>query len=576
MPSAAFMADKGRSDDRRVIGLSYITSMPAKLMFMKGISLGAKVLAARLLTLKGDSYVAYPQQNLLALEMDVDVRTIQRYISELCDAGLIWSIRSGHGTTGRYGFHDHEAWQWTEEDAAAVRLLMAKHKAECQRIRLAGTRPKGATKMSQGCDKNVAVTKMSPLNTRQECRLIDHQHLTGMSVDGTSDYIPGGSGIENEKLNPPACVNLAIPSVATNGSRDLDISFSPKENQTNTTNLKGNQAIREAKPYATSNISEPEGFTDPVTLSPLPPTPLPAAAPLTGYEDESWEPQLGFSRWNRTKGLPKLNAEAKRWIEHVHEQGVGDIPWSTVEAALEAFVANDEMKGRSYPYRAFWKNPAAWAPNRQESRQNAPGRFQGVRTPTPPPSAAPCPASASAVAPYVEMWNRDNPHSETDATIANSWDWKECIGVELFRKEFSRIAQWCGFLRDDCGLTHVNLPWVLRKQHGVKKRNWERLIEGDFLPTGWSRYPQTREDADAQKRDSDEVFRDLASKKLPPRTPEEIEISRQKDIERKAKLLAWMAECRAKTEAKRQAELRAVINSPDYDPFAAIAGIDAA
>lgn len=534
--------------------------LPSGISGRDDLTSATKLILGWLLARKGDNWSVWWQQEKIVDELRVDRKTVYNSLTTLEEKDLVYVVPHEYDARRNHiVFTEDKSYHWSDGDIAAMRT-------EIERRHL--HRPDSTT-----AGKNSLRGKVPHENYGESFPASGGQNGGEIPQNASFDYIYEKNSQRKEN---PACVNLAIPSVATNGSRDLDISFSPKENQTNTTNLKGNQAIREAKPYATSNISEPEGFTDPVTLSPLPPTPLPAAAPLTGYEDESWEPQLGFSRWNRTKGLPKLNAEAKRWIEHVHEQGVGDIPWSTVEAALEAFVANDEMKGRSYPYRAFWKNPAAWAPNRQESRQNAPGRFQGVRTPTPPPSAAPCPASASAVAPYVEMWNRDNPHSETDATIANSWDWKECIGVELFRKEFSRIAQWCGFLRDDCGLTHVNLPWVLRKQHGVKKRNWERLIEGDFLPTGWSRYPQTREDADAQKRDSDEVFRDLASKKLPPRTPEEIEISRQKDIERKAKLLAWMAECRAKTEAKRQAELRAVINSPDYDPFAAIAGIDAA
>lgn len=538
-------------------------------MVNKSLTSSSKLVLAWILARKGEKWVCYWRQQDIAEELGLSERAVRDSLAQLEEQKYIIKVPdvTKSGCPNSYIVTDHPDYPW---DLQALKIVVSVMRSYGHHsVRAAN--PAGLSAQPEADSAGFAIpANFAAVNV--QAKFASTIEAESASTTGF-DYISGKE--TSVKENNPLPPNLAIPSVATNGSQDLDISFSPKENQTNTTDFDGKQVIREAKPYEDINISEREALRDSVALLPLPPTPLPAAAPLTGYEDESWEPRMGISRWSRTKGLPKLNAEAKRWIEHIHEQGVGSIPWSTVESALEAFTANEEMKGKGYPYRAFWKNPAAWSPNRQETRQNAPGRFQGSRTPTTQPPAAPGPTSAPTVAYFVETWNRDNPHSETDATIANSWDWKECIQADLFRREFSRIAQWCGFLRDECGLTHVNLPWVLRKQHGVKKRNWERLLDGDFLPAGWNRYPQTREDADAQKRDSDAVFRDLAAKQLPPMTEEEREISRQKDIERKEKLKAWMAECRAKAEAKRQAELRAVIESPDYDPFAAIAGVEA-
>jgi hypothetical protein len=83
-------------------------TMPHWLMQMEGLSFGAKVLYAKLAFMAGENGHCWPSQEQLAGELNVQLRVVQRFVSELKDAKLIVTKKQVIGNLLRNVYHFYD------------------------------------------------------------------------------------------------------------------------------------------------------------------------------------------------------------------------------------------------------------------------------------------------------------------------------------------------------------------------------------------------------------------------------------------------------------------------------------
>ena len=98
----------------------YGIKIPGWLVRYKEVSFGAKVTYGRLVQYAGKNGVAYPYVQTLATEIGAERRTVERYLKELRELGVL-EVQSGKatGNRNRYFFVDHE---WKTESSVDVNL----------------------------------------------------------------------------------------------------------------------------------------------------------------------------------------------------------------------------------------------------------------------------------------------------------------------------------------------------------------------------------------------------------------------------------------------------------------------